>query len=239
MKLEDLVQNQNEKIDLLYNEYDFIMEDIKSSGLDDVKIDNLHSAGLNLFNFMDGCYAALDAAEESLTSEKISQLNDLAGLFSDALEETIPNHYSIMREYYGDDYKPSKHALAGLQQLIVQVKNKEEVKALKEKCIENNLPVKGFETKRRLKMTKTHERLLSIVLAILSVIFLAVLIPNIQEPTPLKYNFYCVLISILAGYAAAVFTGTLGLKTNKIKAKSGYAVCIIIFFILQGIRIFN
>lgn len=70
MKLEDLVQNQNETIDLLYNEYDSIMEDIKSSGLDNEKINKLHDAGLKLFNFMDGCYAALDAAEESLTNEK-------------------------------------------------------------------------------------------------------------------------------------------------------------------------
>lgn len=102
MKLEDLVQNQNETIDLLYNEYDSIMEDIKSSGLDNEKINKLHDAGLKLFNFMDGCYAALDAAEESLTNEKTTQLADLAGLFCDALEETIPNHYSIMCEYYGD-----------------------------------------------------------------------------------------------------------------------------------------
>ncbi|MEZ7215737.1 hypothetical protein SB6411_02146 [Klebsiella spallanzanii] len=240
MKLEDLVQNQNETIDLLYNEYDSIMEDIKSSGLDNEKINKLHDAGLKLFNFMDGCYAALDAAEESLTNEKTTQLADLAGLFCDALEETIPNHYSIMCAYYGDNYKPSKHAFAGLQQLIVQVKNKKEIKELKEKCIDNGLPVKGFDKKRRFRMTKTHERIYSAILGILSIAVMVTLLffLEIDDSSKSKYIILSVVVSLLGGIGARLLSGALNFKIKDTTATAGYAAFVIIFLILQGVRVF-
>lgn len=239
MKLEDLVQTQNKKIDSLYDEYDLIMEEIESSSPNKENIKRLNNAGIKLFNYMDSCYASLDAASEDNNNEKQTQLDELAGLFSDAFESTIPYHYAMMRAFYGEDFNPSKHAFSGMQQLLIQVKNKKEIESLKAQCLEHNLPIKGFEKKRRFRMTKTNERILSIALAILSVISLAILIPNIKEPTTYIYNFYCVLISILGGYSAAAFTGTLGLSTDKIKARSGYAVFIVIFFILQGLRIFS
>ncbi|MBL0910602.1 hypothetical protein G5645_21670, partial [Pectobacterium carotovorum] len=138
---------------------------------------------------------------ESVSSEKTTQLDDLAGLFCDALEETIPNHYLIMREYYDADCKPSKHALSGMQQLIVQVKSKKEVKALKEKCIANNLPVKGFEKKRRFKMTKTHGRIYFAVLGIISMTVMIILLFFLEfdESSRIKFITFSVVISLLGG----------------------------------------
>ncbi len=152
----------------------------------------------------------------------------------------LSEFYRISKKIDSENaYLPSEKAFASMQRLIKLYLPKEQIDNVINKLSESGITTVGFTEKHKFRMTKTHERLLSIALAILSVIFMTVLITNIQEPSPLKYNFYCVLISILAGYAASVFTGTLDLKTNKIKARSGYAVFFIILATLQGIRIFS
>lgn len=136
-------------------------------------------------------------------------------------------------------YLPSEKAFASMQRLIIIYLPKKQVAEVTEVLSDAGITITGFKEKHKFRMTKSTERIISIVLAILSVIFLAILIPNINEPSARIYNFYCVLISLLGGYSAAAFTGTLDLSTNKIKAKSGFAVFIVIFFILQGLRVFN
>lgn len=237
MKLGDLVETQNETINSLYDEYDSIMEEIKSSSPNEENINRLNDAGIKLFNFMDRCYASLDAASEDENNEKQTQLDDLSGLFSDAFEGTIPNHYLIMRTFYGEEFHPSKHAFSGMQQLLVQIKSKDEIELLKAKCIEHNLPVKGFEKKRRFRMTKTYERVLSIILGIASLICFALLIIFMDEPTPLKYKLISILVSLLAGISAALLTGNLYLKVSeKLNAKSGFAVFVFSVLILNGLK---
>lgn len=239
MKLGDLVETQNKTINSLYDEYDSIMEEIKFSSPNEENINRLNDAGIKLFNFMDRCYASLDAASEDENNEKQTQLDDLAGLFSDAFDKTIPNHYLMMRAFYGEDFNPSKHAFSGMQQLLVQVKNKDEIELLKTQCINHNLPVKGFEKKRKFRMTKTTERIVKITTSILSIILMTVLIINLEidDSSKNKYNILTVLISILGAIGAALFTGALNLKIKGITATSGFGVFLIILGVLQGIKI--
>lgn len=136
-------------------------------------------------------------------------------------------------------YLPSEKAFASMQKLITIYLPKEQVSEVREMLSDSGITITGFKEKHKFRMTKSNERVLSIVLAVLSVIFLTVLILNMKEPSVRMYNFYCVLISLLGGYSAAAFTGTLDLNTDKIKAKSGFAIFIVIFCVLQGVRIFN
>ncbi|MBG3036365.1 hypothetical protein GHV27_00520 [Proteus mirabilis] len=238
MKLEDLVQTQNEKIDSYYYEYDSIMEEIESSSPNNENIKRLHKAGTKLFNYMDGCYAALDAASEDEINTKQTQLNNLSGLFSDAFEKTIPNHFFIMKAFYEKECSPSKHAFSGMQELIVQTKNKDEVSKLKELCIANNLPIKGFEKKRRFKIMKEHKFIIDIVLAILSIITMIILLFFLDSEKG-SYIILSVVIAILGGISSKLLSGALSVKIEGIKATSGYGMSIIIFFVLQGIPIFS
>lgn len=240
MKLEDLVHSQNEKIDLLFCEYESIMEDVISSSYDKVKIESLEKAGLKLFNFMDRCYSDVEAAEENRSNDKYSHLNDLAGLFCDAFEKTIPIHYMMMRAFYGEEYGPSKNTFSGMQQLLVQVLDKKEIEVLRKSLEENNLPCIGFNGKKRLRMTKFHERILSILFACLSIAGIALMLIylNIDDSSKTKYTLLSVLVALLGGVSASLMTGMLNLKIKNTNATAGFAVFVIIFAILQGVRIF-
>lgn len=136
-------------------------------------------------------------------------------------------------------YLPSEKAFSSMQRLITLYLPRKQVDEVTEILSDAGITIAGFKEKHKFRMTKSTERIISIALAILSMVFLAILILNIKEPSTRIYDFYCVLISLLGGYSAAALTGTFDLSTNKIKATSGFAVFIFILCILQGLRMFN
>ena len=228
------LSSKKEKIKSLYDECNIALESFVDH-INDKEVQRTLSDRFSDFFFQ------LESCAAECYSLHDSEHHELGKWFADTAYEALELlviYQSILKELNSTlYYSPSKTALSSMQALIQLYFDASKVRALREILLKNNITTAGFDEKRKFRMTKTTERIISIVVAIISVICMWFLIDKMDEPTPNKYNFYSVLIATFGALSAALFTGTLGIQTKNIKATCGFGTFIVIFFILQGVKI--
>ncbi|WP_233962024.1 hypothetical protein [Pectobacterium versatile] len=230
MDIHGIIEKQKDDINSRYKNYTNSLELFLS---EQCEFDAVNSSGNDFF----GCLEHYSAHNRTLEGFDNSRWNQwLAETCIDVLY-LILTHYKIYRNVDGDNsLRPSSTAFAAMQR-IVEEHDKKAAKEIRKLFFEESLPVYGFDNKGKMKLSKIHERILSITLGIISLICFALLIIFMDEPKPLKYNLISLLVSLLAGISAALLTGNLYLKVgDKLNAKSGGAVFVFSMLILNGIK---
>lgn len=196
---------------------------------------------LNFENQMDRFFFEVERCAAASHSLYDTELHDIGKWFADTSRdalEALVCYQQLMKKIKKENYySPSEKALSSMQSLVRTYLDKTQVSELRKLLSDHSITTHGFDEKRKFQMTKTYERVLSIILGVVSLVCFALLIIFMDEPTPLKYNLISVFVSLLAGLSAALLTGSLYLKVNdKLNAKSGYAVFGVSLLVLNGIK---
>lgn len=129
-------------------------------------------------------------------------------------------------------FMPSEKSLSSMQSLVRTFLEKKQVIELMELLSHHSITTIGLNEKRKFRMTKSVEKILSYACSfafIVVVIVSAFVIPN---PTNYQYTIFRITLALSGGGLAAFFTGFLTVEwPGRVKAGNGFAVFMIIYYL--------
>ncbi len=177
-----------------------------------------------------------DISSEHQTLSNI-QIKDVLTTIENILEASMVSWSTLIPLYksvLGISIEPQKNFLKTAQ-AILKTYNKEKALTIKEKFIKNNLPIEGFNTKEKYKLTSIKVEWPSLILGTMLLVISTVIIFSDSMHTGMQYW----LIRIFASLGSAllvtgIFKGTIQAKINipgiAITATSGFAFFLILYF---------
>lgn len=220
----DLIVVQKEKINTLYDKY---CDSLKEYRNNLCSIEVVNNVGTDLFNYVEQSVSH----NNSIEMIKESDWNQwLAETCIDVLE-LIEDHYKKYRcEMNNDLLKPSSTAFAGMQRMVMDF-DKDKAKEIKELFKNSNLPTYGFDKKRKIHMTKTHEKIAAFSFGIIFIVTILIIALFTPYPTSFQYTIFRIILSgAMAGFVSFI-PGFIELRiSNWLRAGGAIAVFIFVYY---------
>lgn len=150
----------------------------------------------------------------------------------DAMRALVAYQNVMKKTKKTSGFSPSDKALSSMQALVKIYLEKSQVMELRDLLLNNSITTAGFDEKRKFRMTKSTEKLISYACSlffVMAIFIVAIVIPN---PSGFQYTIFRIILALSAGGFAAFFSGFLTVEfSNKIKAGSGFAVFIVVYLL--------
>ncbi|WP_047707040.1 hypothetical protein [Plesiomonas sp. ZOR0011] len=161
--------------------------------------------------------------------------HDVGKWFADTCYDsmiTLVSYVELMKLIEFDRYFiPSQKSLASMQSLVRLFLERKQVIELRKLLSDNSITTIGLDEKRIFRMTKSVERGL---VYLFGVVFLSVIVISaffIPYPSDYQYEVFRITLALSGAGLATFFSGFLTVELpGKIKAGSGFAVFIIIYY---------
>ncbi len=188
MQAQQIINQQKEKINLLYSKY---CEHLDSYMItkDMTEADR---SGKELFNYLEQCCAESNSDEDIKSSAWSQWLAET----SFEILELLVIHYQTYRSHIGNpSAAPSKMAYAGMQRMVKAYYPRKQAKKLRKLLNENNLPTHGFDNREKLDPMKIILSALVIIASI--IIYISSFFFRDKVPVPLVIGLcLCVIVFI-------------------------------------------
>jgi hypothetical protein len=188
MQAQQIINQQKEKINLLYGKY---CEDLDSYTITK-DMTEADKSGKELFNYLEQCCAESNSDDNI----KNTQWNQWLAETCFEILELLVIHYQIYRVHTENPLaSPSKMAYAGMQRMVKAYCTKKQAKKLRALLNDNNIPTYGFDNKARTDPMKISLSILVIIAAI--IIYISAYYFSDKIPVPLVIGLcLCTIVFI-------------------------------------------
>lgn len=188
MQAQQIINQQKEKINLLYRTYCQHLE----SYFITLDMTDADRSGRELFNYVELCCAEANSDEDI----KNSAWNQWLAETCHEILELLVSHYQRYRVHTGNaSAAPSKMAYAGMQRMVKSYYSRKDAKQLRKMLNDNGIPTYGFDNKAKLDPMKIFLSILVVVAA--SIIFVSALYLSDKIPVPLVVGLCLSVIAFI------------------------------------------
>lgn len=223
------IRQQQEELKKIYDSCCNRLEEFISKPRDEYIIRNLEKEMGMLF-FKLECSAAESHSLFDTNDHEIGKW--FADTCKDAMQALVAYLNVMKKTKVILGFCPSEKALASMQSLVKLYLDKKQVEELRKLLSDNSITTSGFDEKRKMRMTKSTEKLISFICSLLFVIAIFIVALFIPNPSGFQYTIFRIILALSAGGFAAFFSGFLTVDfSNKIKAGSGFGVFVIVYIL--------
>lgn len=198
---------------------------------------DLHNKGANYFNLF-----GRSITEYGLENYKLN-VNIRNSKIDDSINisNTIVKYWGLLKslkeKYEISAPKPGERAYSSIQ-LFLKTYESAKANELKLKFLEVNLPVSGFDSKRKfIDMTKKQQVTFSVVAGLVLLIGLAVIALIVECPTIFQDNIFKTILALAAAAFAAAIPGLINVKYREAITASGALAVFVIVFLFKPAEI--
>lgn len=235
---QQIIKIENKLKELRKSYQDYLKKCVLSNKLDTEDVLTIQELGNDYFN-----YAEQFVGNSGLLGAHVNGkwVTGFAESCHSILEEYV-EHFKLLRSKKRDflileNIEPNVNAFANMQRMVVEYLPNQQVKELKNKFIENKLPISGFLYKGAEDVNKSGQwkDIVGAIIGILGMFLIVYAVIKIPEPSTKQFFIFRGLFALCAAMLVILIPGALNVRASwnkaSVKATGAIAVFIIIWMV--------